>query len=181
LKKNFSEGSFSLHGEVSFGDIRKCSSSADLCTKGLTIAKVTGHGPFGDGVENRSAVRTSIETGFTTDTPFFIRHDCAGFGDALPGTGRADRHARGFFAVLTDDGHEDRNLFPLLHPYPRKGRTAGAFVGKAADHFTGMAAGAVFRDNGNGGHLRDLLISFVTMNIQLKAILSYFQLLSSFF
>jgi len=170
LKKNFSEGPFPLHGEISFRDIRECSSGADFCTEGLTIAEVAGHGAFVDGMKNRSTVGTGIETGLTTDTPFFIRHDCAGFGHAPPGTGRADRHARGFFAVLTDDGHEDRNLFPLLHPYPRKGRTAGTFVGKAADHFTGVTSGAAFRDNGNGGHLEDLLrymFSMVNNHLQL--------------
>jgi len=163
LKKNFSERFFSLHGEVSLGNIGKCSGRADFRTEGLTIAKVTGHGPFGDGMNDWSAVGTGIETRLTTDTPFFIRDDGACFGDALPGTGRTDRHARGFFAVLTDNGHEDRDLFPLLHPYPRKGGTAGAFVGKAADHFTGVTSGAAFRDNGNGGHLEDLLRCMFSM------------------
>jgi hypothetical protein len=167
LKKDFSEGPFPLHGGISFGIIGECSSSADLCAKRLTLAEVTGHRPFGDGMKGWGAVGTSIETGLTADTPFFIRHDCAGFGHAPPGTGGADRHAGGFFTMLTDDGHEDRNLFPLLHPYPRQGRAAGAFVDEAADHFTGVASGAAFRGDGNGGHLKNLLTSFSIMNYQL--------------
>jgi hypothetical protein len=103
-----------------------------------------------------SAVRTGVKTGLATDASFLIRHDGIGPGDALPRTSRTDVHAGGFFTVLTDGRHEDRDLFPLLHPYPRKGRTTGALMGKAADHFAGLASCAAFRDDGDGTHLDDL-------------------------
>jgi hypothetical protein len=48
---------------------------------------------------------------------------------------------------LTDDGNEERNLFPFLYPYPGKGRTTGALMRKAADHLTGLTSGASFRNN----------------------------------
>jgi hypothetical protein len=58
---------------------------------------------------------------------------------------------------LTDDGHEDRDLFPFLYPYPRKGRATRAVMGEAAGHFTGLASGTAFRENRDGAHLDDLL------------------------
>jgi len=112
----------------------------------------------------RSAMRTDIETGLAADTSFFIRHHCPCFGDAPPGTGWTDIHAGRFFTVLTDDGNEDRDLFPLLHPYPRKGRTTRVLMGKAADHFTRLASCAPFRDDGDGTHLDLLLIMFFVVN-----------------
>jgi hypothetical protein len=105
----------------------------------------------------RSAIRTDIETRLAADTPLFISHHCSGFGDAHPSTGRADIHAGRLFTVLTDDGNEDRDLFPLLHPYPRKGRAARALMGKAANHFTGLTSCASFRDDRDGTHLETLL------------------------
>jgi hypothetical protein len=165
MKKDLPEGPLPFDREIPFRDIRKCSGSADLCTKRSTITEVAGHGPFGNGMKRWSAVRTGIETGLAADASFFIRHYCIGSGDALPGTGRADIHARGLFAVLTDDGHEDRDLFPLLHPYPRKGGAAGAFMGEAADHFTGLASCAAFRDDGDGAHLGYLRSQFFIENI----------------
>lgn len=103
-----------------------------------------------------SAIGTGIETGLAPDASFFIRHDGIGFRVALPGPRRADRDAGRLFAVLTDNGHEDGDLFPLLHPNPREGRAAGALVGEAADHFTGLASRAAFRDDGDGTHLDGL-------------------------
>jgi hypothetical protein len=105
-----------------------------------------------------SAVRTSIETGLATDTSFFIRHYCIVSGNALPCTSRADRNAGGLFAVLTGNRHEDRNLFPFLYPYPRKGRATGAFMEEAADHFTGLTSCTAFRNKGDSTHLDDLRI-----------------------
>jgi hypothetical protein len=60
--------------------------------------------------------------------------------------------------MLTDDGHEDRDFIPLLHPYPGEGRTARALMGEAANHFTGLTSRAAFRENGNSAHLDDLHI-----------------------
>jgi hypothetical protein len=101
----------------------------------------------------RSAIRTDIETGLAAHTLFFISHYCTGFRGALPSTGRADIYAGRLFTVLTDDGNEDRDLFPFLHPYPRKGGTARALMGKAADHFTGLASCTPFWDNRDCTHL----------------------------
>jgi hypothetical protein len=83
--------------------------------------------------------------------------------------------------VLADSGHEDRDLLPLLHPYSRKGRAADAFMGEAADHFTGLASCTAFRNNGDGAHLDNLHGSFFAMNIQLRYILTYNSYLSSIF
>jgi hypothetical protein len=110
-------------------------------------------------------IRTGINTGFAADASFFIRHHRIGSGGALSGTCRTDIHARGLFTVLTDDGHEDGDLFPLLQPYPRKGRAAGSFMGEAADHFTGLASRAAFRNDGDSAHLDNLHVSFFRMNI----------------
>jgi hypothetical protein len=112
----------------------------------------------------RSAIRTDIETGLAADTPFFICHDCIGLGNTLPSTRRADRNARRLFALLTDNGHEDRNLFPFLYTYPRKGRATGALMGKAADHFTGFAPRTAFRDDGDGAHVDNLRREFFIVN-----------------
>jgi hypothetical protein len=103
-----------------------------------------------------SAIRTDIKTGLAADTPLFIGHHCSRFGDAHPSTGRAEIHAGRLFTVLTDYGNEDRDFLPLLHPYPRKGRAASALMGEAADHFTGLASCAAFRDNGDGAHFNNL-------------------------
>jgi hypothetical protein len=156
MNKILPEGFLSLYREISFRNIRKCSGSADLCTKGLTVTEVAGHGPFGNGMKRWSAVRTGIDTGLAADTSFFIRHYRIGSRGSLPGTGRADIHARGLFALLTEGRHEDSDLFPLLHPYPRKGRTTRALMGEAADHFTRLASCATFRDNGDGAHFNNL-------------------------
>jgi hypothetical protein len=112
----------------------------------------------------RSAIRTNIEAGFATDTSFFIRDDCIGFGNALPSTSRADCNARSLLALLTDDGHEDRNLFPFLYSNSRKGRATGSFMRKAASHFTGLASGASFWNNRDGAHLDTLLNLFSMVN-----------------
>jgi hypothetical protein len=68
-----------------------------------------------------SSIGTGIETGLAADASFFVRHNGIGSRDALPGLGRTDCDARRLFAVLTDDGHEDGDLLPLLHPYPGEG------------------------------------------------------------
>jgi hypothetical protein len=112
----------------------------------------------------RSAIRTDIEAGFTTDTSFFIRNDRIGFWNAFPSTRRADSNAGSLFALLTDNRHEDRNLFPFLYPNTRKCRATGALMGKAANHFTGLTSGASFRNNRNGAHLNILLIWFFIVN-----------------
>ena len=83
--------------------------------------------------------------------------------------------------MLADSGHEDRDLLPLLHPYSRKGRAAGAFMGEAADHFTGLASCAAFRNDGDGAHLDILLRMFFVVNKQLSNILTSNAHLSSFF
>jgi hypothetical protein len=132
-------------------------------------------------VKCRSAVRTDIETGLATDTSFFIRHDRIGFGNSLPSSSRADRNAGGFLALLADNGHEDRDLFPFLYPYPRKGRTAGVLMGEAADHFAGLASCTAFRDDRNGAHLENLLFTFFIENNSFIDILTYFSCVSSFF
>jgi hypothetical protein len=129
----------------------------------------------------RSAIRTDIETRLATDTSFFIRCDCIGFGNALSGTCRANRDAGSLFALLTDNGHEDRDLFPFLHSYPRKGRAAGAVMGKAAGHFTRLTSCAAFRENRDGAHFNVLLYKFSIVNNQLFNILTYMSYLSSFF
>jgi len=109
-------------------------------------------------------IRTGVNTGFATDASFFIRHHRIGSGSPLSGACRTDIHARGLFAVLTDDGHEDRDLFPLLHLYPRKGRAAGSFMGEAADHFTGLASCAAFWNDGDSAHLDNLRSKFFIVN-----------------
>jgi hypothetical protein len=111
-----------------------------------------------------SAVRTGIETGFAADASFLIRHHRIGCGGALSGACRTDIDARRLFAVLTDDGHEDRDLFPFLHPYSRKGRAAGAFVREATDHFTGLASCTAFRNDGDGAHLDNIRSVFFIAN-----------------
>ena len=156
MKEDSAEDPLPFHGEIPFRIIGKCTCCTDLCAKGVTVTEIAGHGPFGNGMKRWGAVRTGIETRFAADASFLIRHDCVGPGGAPPRTGGADIHAGGLFAVLTDGGHEDRNLFPLLHPYPGKGRTAGALMGEAADHFAGLASCAAFRDDGDGAHLDDL-------------------------
>jgi len=115
-----------------------------------------------------SAVRTGIETGLAADASFLIRHDSIRSSGALPGTRWTDIHAWRLFAVLADSGHEDRDLLPLLHPYSRKGRAAGAFMGEAADHFTGLASCAAFRNDGDGAHLDVLLSLFFIVNISIN-------------
>jgi hypothetical protein len=164
MNKILPESFLPLYREISFRKIRKCSSSADLCTKGLTVTEVAGHRPFGNGMKRWSAIRTGIDTGLAADTSFFIGHYRPSFRGALPGTGRTDIHARGLFALLTEGRHEDSDLFPLLHPYPRKGRTTRALMREAADHFTRLASSAAFRDNGDGAHFDNLLASFFIMN-----------------
>jgi hypothetical protein len=181
MKKNLPEGSFPFHRGISFGDKRKCPGRADLGAKGLTMTEVTRHGPFGHRVKRWRTIRTSINTGFAPDASFLIRHYRIGCGDALSGACRTDVHARGLFAVLTGDGYEDRDLFPLLHPYSRKGRAAGAFMGEAAYHFTGLTSCTAFGNDGDGAHLDNLYGSFFTMNIQFKSILTYNSYLSSIF
>jgi hypothetical protein len=165
MKEDLSEGPLSSHREITFSDIRKCSSSADLCAKRLTITEIAGHGPFGNGMKRRGAKRTYVETGLAAHTSFFICHYCIGPGNALSGTGRANIHTGGFFAVLTDNRHEDRNLFPFFYAYPGKGRAAGALMGETAGHFAGLASCAAFRDNRDGAHLDDLLRTFFIVNI----------------
>jgi hypothetical protein len=132
-------------------------------------------------VKRWSAIRTGINTGLATDTSFFIRHHCIRSGNTHPGTGGTDIRARGLFTVLTDDGNEDRNLFPLLHPYPRKGRAARALMRKAAYHFTGLTSCAAFRDDGDGTHLDDLLIWFFIVNDMINNITPFVSLSSTFY
>jgi hypothetical protein len=115
----------------------------------------------------RSTIRTDVETGLTAHAPFFICHNCTGFRDASPSTSRTDIHAGRLFAVLTDDWHEDRNLFPFPYPYSRKSRAAGALMRKAADHFTGLTSSTAFWDDRDGAHWNNLLISFFIENISL--------------
>ena len=66
--------------------------------------------------------------------------------------------------MLTDDGYEDRDLIPLLHPYSGEGRTARPLVGKAANHLTGLTSRTAFRENGNSAHLHNLQYMFIRMN-----------------
>jgi hypothetical protein len=164
LKKDLPEDPLSFHREIPFWDIRKCSGRADLSTKGSAIAEVASHGPFGNRMKHWSAVRTDIETRLTTDTSFLIRHDCIGFRNSLPSTSRADRNAGGLLALLTDNGHEDRNLFPFLYSYPRKGRTTGVLMREATGHFAGLTSCTAFRDDGDGTHLDNLLFMFSMEN-----------------
>ena len=145
------------------------------------MTEVARHGSFGYWVKRWRAVGTGIETGFAADASFFIRHHCIGSGGALSGACGTDIHARGLFAVLADGGHEDGDLFPLLHSYSRKGRAAGAFMGEAAGHFTGLASCAAFRNDGNGTHLDNLRSMFFMVNDQLRDILTYNSYLSSIF
>ncbi len=98
--------------------IRKRARGTSLYAKRPSIAEVAGHGPPGNGMKHRSAVRAGIETGFAADAPLFVCHDGAGIRDALPGPGGANGHAGRFFTVLTDNGHENGDLFPFLHSYP---------------------------------------------------------------
>jgi hypothetical protein len=65
-----------------------------------------------------STIGTGIETRLAADASFSIRYNSFGSGNALPGLGGADGDARWLFTVLTDDGHKDGDLFPLLDPYP---------------------------------------------------------------
>jgi hypothetical protein len=132
-------------------------------------------------VKGRSAIGTDIETGLATDTSFLIRHDCIGFGNSFPGTSRADRNARSLLALLTDNGHEDRNLFPFLYLYPRKGRTAGVLMGEAADHFAGLTSRTAFRNKRDSTHLDGLPILFSTVNDITNNIAHIFSLSSTFF
>jgi hypothetical protein len=115
-------------------------------------------------MECRSIIRTDVETGLATDTSFFIRYNSIGFGNALPSTRRADRNARSLFALLTDNGHEDRDLLPFLYSNPRKGRATGILMGETADHFTGLASCTTLRDHGDSTHLDLLLIWFFIAN-----------------
>jgi len=116
-------------------------------------------------VKRWCTIRANIKPGLTTDTPFFIRNDCVRFWDSLPSSSRADRYARSLLTLLTDNGHEDRNLFPFRYSYPRKGRATGALMGKAADHFTGLASGTAFWNDRNSTHLDNLLVLFFIENI----------------
>jgi hypothetical protein len=111
-----------------------------------------------------SAIRAGINTGLTADASSLVRHDCIGSKGALSGARGTDIHAWGFFAVLADSRHEDRDLFPLLHPYSRKGRAARTLMGKATDHFAGMASCATFWDDGDSAHLRGLHSKFYIVN-----------------
>jgi hypothetical protein len=127
-----------------------------------------------------SAIGADVETGLATDTSFFIRHDRLGFRNALPGTSRTDRNAGGLLTLLTDNGHEDRNLFPFLYLYPGKGRATGTLMGKAADHFAGLTSCAAFRDDGDGTHLDDLLRWFFIVNTMVNDITQFLSLSSTF-
>jgi len=181
MKEGLPEGALPFHRRIAFRDIRKCTGSADLGTNRQTLTQVASHGPFGRRVNRWSTIRTGIDAGLTADASFFVRHHCLGLGGALSGACRTDIHTGGFFAVLADGGHEDGDFFPLLHPYPRKGRTARALVGEAASHFTGLATRASFRNDGDGAHLDILRYKFFTVNDQLKNILTFTSYLSSFF
>jgi hypothetical protein len=79
MKKELPEGLLSFHRKIPLRGIRNGSGRTDLCAKGLTIAEVTGHGPFGVGVKDRSIIRTGIKTRFATDASLFICHDRIGF------------------------------------------------------------------------------------------------------
>lgn len=54
-------------------------------------------------------------------------------------------------------------------------------MGEAADHFTGLASCAAFRNDGDGAHLGILRYKFFIVNDQLSDILTYGSYLSSFF
>jgi hypothetical protein len=159
LKIDFPESPFPFHRGVSFGDIRKCSGSTDLGAKRKAITEVAGDGPFGNGVKHWSAIRASIQAGLTTDALFLICDDCARFSESFPSTRRAGAYAGRLLTVLTDDRHKDRNFFPFFHMYARKRRTAGALMGEAASHLTGLASCAPLRDDGNRAHLAYLQVN----------------------
>jgi hypothetical protein len=98
-------------------------------------------------VKHRSTIRTGIETGLAPNALFFIGDDRVCFRESLSSARWAGCHAGRLLTVLTDDWHKDRDLFPLLHVYSRKGRAAGTLMGEATNHLTGLASGAAFRDN----------------------------------
>ena len=54
-------------------------------------------------------------------------------------------------------------------------------MGEAADHFTGLASGASFRNDGDGAHRDNLHSKFFIVNDQLKDIITFISYLSSFF
>jgi len=107
-------------------------------------------------VKHWSTIRTGIEAGLAPDALLFIRDDCACFRESFSSARWAGRHAGRLLTVLTDDWHKDRYLFPLLHVYARKGRAAGALMGKATNHLAGLASCAPLWDNGYRTHC-DLL------------------------
>jgi hypothetical protein len=79
MKKELSEGLLPFYRKIPFRGIGNGFGRTDLRTKRLTIAEVTGHGPFGIGVQDRGAIRTGIKTRFATDTSLFVSHDRIGF------------------------------------------------------------------------------------------------------
>ena len=118
MEKGLRKGSPLPRGEISFWLIGEGSGSANLCAKGLAITKVARDGPFGNRMKRRRTIRTGIETGLAPDASFFVRYNRIGSWGALSGASGTDIHAGGLFALLTDDGHEDGDFLPLLHPYP---------------------------------------------------------------
>jgi hypothetical protein len=158
LKKYFAEGPFSFHRGIPFGDIRKCSGSTDLGAKRKATTEVAGDGPLGNWVQHGSAIRAGIQARLTTDALFLICDDCVRFRESFPSTRRAGADTGRLLTVLTDDWHKDRYLFPLLHVNPREGRAAGALMGEAANHLTGLASCTPFWNNGNRTHLNCLSI-----------------------
>jgi hypothetical protein len=118
MEKGLRKGSPLLRREISFWFIGEGSGSANLCAKGLAITKVARDGPLGNRMKRRRTIRTGIETGLAPDASFFVRYDRIGSGGALSGASGTDINAGGLFALLTDDGHKDRDFFPFLHLYP---------------------------------------------------------------
>jgi hypothetical protein len=131
-------------------------------------------------VNRRSTIRASINAGLAADASLSIRDNCPVSGKTHPGASGADIHTRRLFAVLTDDGDEDGNLLPLLHPYPRKGWAARALVGETAGQLAGLASCAAFGNDGDGSHLDGLLIQFFAVNAILINITHFSRLSSRF-
>jgi hypothetical protein len=79
MKKELPKGLLPFHRKIPLRGIRNGSGRTDLRTKGLTIAEVAGHGPFGIGVKDRGVIRTGIKTRFATDASLFIGHNRISF------------------------------------------------------------------------------------------------------
>jgi hypothetical protein len=82
---------------------------------------------------------------------------------------------------LTDDGNEEGDFFPFLNPNPRKGRAASVLMGKATDHFAGLASCAAFGKDGDGAHRNNLLVSFFRENEIINLYITIFLLFVKLF